>query len=81
MVVAEGKEREKPVKREQRKNPQTRVRTSGETNTSPSWPTLICIGQAHGGGDKKRRSQDGWRPLLWVGLSSYLKGVLSFVCE
>ena len=43
---------EKPTQKEQRKNPQTGVRTSGETNTPPSWLALICIGKAQGGGDK-----------------------------
>ena len=40
------KQREKPTQREQRKNTQTRVRTSGETNTPPSWLALVCIAQA-----------------------------------
>lgn len=58
-MAAEGKEREKPVKREKRKNPQTRVRTSGETNTPPSWPALICTGQAQWGGDKEGAKMGG----------------------
>ena len=46
------------MKREQSKNPQTRVRTSGETNMPPSWLALICIGQAQRGGDKMYKQRD-----------------------
>ena len=71
------------MKREQSKNPQTRVRTSGETNMPPSWLALICIGQAKGGGQTrhiKRGSQDVLRPLLWSKPTLTPLGVLAFVC-
>ena len=46
------KEKEKPMKWEQRKNSETRVRNSGETNMPPSWLALICIRQNQEEGDK-----------------------------
>ena len=71
------RQREKSVKREQKKN----LRTSGETNTPSSWLALICIGQAQQGEDKRYKKREprqvGASPL---GLApSHLKGVLSFV--
>ena len=67
MPVAKYKETEKPTKRKQRTNPRTRERTSGKTNTPPSWLALICIRQVQGEETKhiNRGSQDGLRSLLW----------------
>ena len=57
-VAKRDKEREEPRKREQRKSLRTRVRTSGETNTTPSWLALICIGQAQKGEDKTYKKRE-----------------------
>ena len=59
-MVVTKRQREKPTKREQRKNPQMGVRTSDETNIPHSWLALISIGQARGEETKhiKRGSQD-----------------------
>ena len=67
MPLAKYKETEKPTKRKQRTNPRTRERTSGKTNTPPSWLALICIRQVQGEETKhiNRGSQDGLRSLLW----------------
>ena len=45
----------------------------------PSWPALICTGQAREEETKriKKGSQDTLGPLLWGGLSSCLEGILS----
>ena len=62
MVVSkrQAKKAEKPLKTEQRKNPQTRVRTSDETNRPPSWLTLICIAWAGAGqGRRKKHIKNG----------------------
>ena len=58
------------MQREQRKNPQTGVRTSGETDTPPSWLAMICIGQAQRGGDKMYKG----RKSIWVGVLALLWG-------
>ena len=71
------RQREKSVKREQKKN----LRTSGETNTPSSWLALICIGQACGEETKrvKRASQASWGLFFGVNLPSCLLHVVSFV--
>ena len=63
------------MQREQRENPQTGVRTSGETATPPSWLAMICIGQAPmqretKGGDKMYKE----RKSSWVGVLALLWG-------
>ena len=43
-----GKACENRTKNKQTKNPLTRVRTSGETNTPPSWPAQFAKGRLKG---------------------------------
>ena len=82
MVVAK-RQRENPMKTEKKKICRPEVRTSGETNTPPSWLALICIGQVKGEETKgiKRGSRDGLRHLLWGPSSLTSQSVLFFVCQ
>ena len=66
MVVAK-RQRENPMKTEQKKICRLGVRTSDETNTPPFWLALIRIGQAQGGGDKTYKKWDS----RWVEASSW----------
>ena len=54
-MVAKRQRKGKAHEREQRKNSETRVRNSGETNMPPSWLALICIEQNQEEGDKHIR--------------------------
>ena len=54
MVVAKRQRKGKACKNRTKENPWTRVRTSGETNTPPSWLVITCIGQAQGYSNPKR---------------------------
>ena len=70
MVVAKRQRKGKAPENGTKENPQTRVRTSDETNTHPSWPAQVAYKYSAGsrrGGDKciKEGSQDGLRLLLW----------------
>ena len=73
------KEREKPVKMEQKENPRTGMRTSGETNSPPGQPSLLRA--VSGGGDKcmKTGSQDGLRPPHW-GQPALMPRRCTFLC-
>ena len=75
MVVAKRQRNGKVHKNGTKENPWTRVRTSGETNRSPSWLALVCIGQARWEKPKhiKRGSQDWLRPLL-QGQLTFMRG-------
>ena len=66
-MVAKRQRKRKAHKKGTKENLETRVRTSGKTNTTPFLVSPICIGQARGEETKrvKRGSQDRLRPLLW----------------
>ena len=82
MVVAKI-QRENPMKTEQKKICRLGVRTSGKTNTPPSWLALIYIGQVKGEETKhmKTGSRDGLRHLLWGPSALTPQSVLSLVCQ
>ena len=52
MAGAKRQRKRKAHKKGTKENLENRVRTSGETNTTPFLASPICIGQAQGGGDK-----------------------------
>ena len=59
----------------------TGVRTSGKTNSPPSWPNLHRAGSGRGEKHIKRRAKIGWGAsfhIFWVSQPSRLEDVFSF---
>ena len=66
MVVTKRQRKGKTHENETKENPQTGVRTSGETNTPPSWPAQFAQAQGEVGRQIYKRRKPRWiEPLLW----------------
>ena len=68
MVVTKRQRKGKVRKNGTQETSRTRVRTSGETDSLPGWPSLHTADSGRAVEDTKhvkRRSQDRLRPLLW----------------